>query len=87
MEVKEIKDKEIWEDFFARCEEKTFLQSWNWGEFQERIGSASGGKIWRLGVYEENNGGLSSVFFIAGLVAACALAEFVFVYKKAVFIF
>ena len=69
MEVKEIKDKEIWEDFFARCEEKTFLQSWNWGEFQERIGSASGGKIWRLGVYEENNGGLSSVALAVKIVA------------------
>ena len=38
------------------CEEKTFLQSWNWGEFQQRRGN----KIWRLGVYNKH-GELSSV--------------------------
>ncbi len=47
MEVKEITQKEIWENFFLECHEKTFLQSWNWGEFQERMGN----KIWRLGIY------------------------------------
>lgn len=29
------------------CGEKTFLSSWNWGEFQEMTGN----KIWRLGIY------------------------------------
>lgn len=38
------------------CKEKTFLQSWNWGEFQERMGN----KIWRFGVYE-NDGCLTSI--------------------------
>jgi len=52
MLIKELKDKKIWEDFLSRCADKTFLNSWNWGEFQERMGSASGGKIWRLGVFE-----------------------------------
>lgn len=46
----EVTNKKIWEDFFLECEEKTFLQSWNWGEFQERLGN----KIWRLGVYDDN---------------------------------
>ena len=30
-----------------QCAEKTFLQSWNWGEFWQKIG-----KIWRLGIYD-----------------------------------
>lgn len=62
MEVREIDNKNIWEDFLLSCEEKTFLQSWNWGEFQKMMGSASGGKIWRLGVYK--NGELFSVCLI-----------------------
>jgi len=67
MEIKEITQKEIWEDFLSGGEEKTFLQSWNWGEFQEMMGSASGGKIWRLGVYD--NGELLSVC-LAALIKA-----------------
>ncbi len=50
MEVREINDKKIWEGFLETCEEKTFLQSWNWGEFQKSLGN----KIWRFGVYEKN---------------------------------
>lgn len=46
MELKEVTTKEEWEGFLQTCSEKTFLQSWNWGEF-----SAKGGKIWRLGAY------------------------------------
>ena len=48
MEIKEIKNKEIWENFLFGCDEKTFLQSWNWGEFNRMMGN----KIWRLGIYE-----------------------------------
>jgi lipid II:glycine glycyltransferase (peptidoglycan interpeptide bridge formation enzyme) len=51
MEVKEIKDKKIWEDFFLKCKEKTFLQSWNWGEFNEKMGN----KIWRLEVFDKDD--------------------------------
>jgi len=51
MEIKEVKNKETWENFFLRCEEKTFLQSWNWGEFQKK----NKNKIWRFGVYETGN--------------------------------
>lgn len=50
MNIQEIKDKNIWEDFLSGCKEKTFLQSWNWGDFQTRMGN----KIWRWGVYQEN---------------------------------
>jgi len=47
MEIKEIKNKEIWEGFLLKCEEKTFLDSWNWGEFNKMMGN----KIWRLGIF------------------------------------
>jgi len=47
MVIKEITQKEIWENFLLGCEEKTFLNSWNWGEFQKAMGN----KIWRLGVF------------------------------------
>lgn len=50
MEVKEIINKEIWESFFSGLEEKTFLQSWNWGEFQ----ILQNNKIWRFGIYDIN---------------------------------
>jgi lipid II:glycine glycyltransferase (peptidoglycan interpeptide bridge formation enzyme) len=49
MNIKEIKNKEEWEKFLLNVEEKTFLQSWGWGKFQENLGN----KIWRLGVYQD----------------------------------
>ncbi len=49
MTIKEIKNKETWESFLSECENKSFLNSWNWGEFQQRQGN----KIWRLGVYSK----------------------------------
>ena len=51
MEINEVKNKKEWEDFLLKCREKTFLQSWNWGEFQK----ARGNKIWRLGVFDGEN--------------------------------
>lgn len=47
MEIRQISDKNQWEDFLKDCYPKTFLQSWNWGEFSKLMGQ----KIWRLGVY------------------------------------
>lgn len=49
MLVKEIINKETWEEFLLGVEEKTFLSSWNWGEFQKMMGN----KIWRFGVYDK----------------------------------
>lgn len=63
MEIKEITDKNIWEDFLLGCKEKTFLQSWNWGEFQKNMGN----KIWRLGVLESDK--LVGLALIAKIVA------------------
>lgn len=47
MDIKEINIKDDWESFLYKCTEKTFLHSWGWGEFNEKMGS----KIWRLGIY------------------------------------
>jgi len=58
MEIKEIEDKEIWEDFLSLCRDKTFLQSWSWGEFNKAMGN----KIWRFGI--ENESGLLSVVLV-----------------------
>lgn len=49
MEIKEIENKEAWESFFRGIGDKTFLQSWNWGEFNKAMGC----KIWRIGVFEQ----------------------------------
>lgn len=67
MEVKTINKKQVWENFLGECKEKTFLESWNWGEFNKLTGSASGGKIWRIGIYENDN--LLSVALIIKIVA------------------
>src|SRR3989338_6991580 len=48
MEIREIQSKGEWEGFLEGCKDKTFLQSWGWGEFQEMMRE----KIWRLGVFE-----------------------------------
>ena len=46
-----MSQKEVWENFLLGCQKKTFLDSWNWGEFQKMMGN----KIWRLGVYSKND--------------------------------
>lgn len=63
MEIKIIEDKNIWENFFLEQKEKTFLQSWNWGEFCKLAGS----KIWRFGIYQNNN--LISVSLVGKIIA------------------
>jgi len=66
MEVQEIKNKEVWESFLSRCSEKTFLQSWNWGEFQKKMGN----KIWRLDIFKNRkNRGRASVALIVKIQA------------------
>lgn len=61
--IKEIENKKEWEDFLLECEEKTFLSSWSWGEFQEMMGN----KIWRIGIYE--HGELFSVALAVKVMA------------------
>ena len=48
MEIREITDKNLWESFMSSQDERTFLNSWSWGEFQRVMGK----KIWRLGAFD-----------------------------------
>ena len=66
MTITEIKEKSVWEDFLSKCEEKTFLQSWNWGEFQERMGN----KIWRIGLYNDGYDGYPISIILAVKIKA-----------------
>ncbi len=50
MEIKEIQNKQEWEGFILTCNDKTFLQSFAWGDFHLSLGN----KIWRFGIYEDN---------------------------------
>ncbi len=63
MIIREITDKKVWEGFLLTQKEKTFLNSWNWGEFQLKQGE----KIWRLGVYESEK--LINVFLVIKIKA------------------
>lgn len=57
-EIKEITEKNIWEEFLLSRKPGTFLQSWYWGEVNQRIGY----KINRLGFWE--NGKLSGLSLV-----------------------
>jgi len=46
-QVKEIKDRKIWEQFVISQKPQSFLQSWNWGKTNKLIGN----KIFRLGFF------------------------------------
>lgn len=46
--IREIDDKQVWENFILSDRNGSFLQSWNWGEFQKMMGE----KIFRLGVFD-----------------------------------
>ena len=58
MQIKEITDKSLWENFVQENKENTFLHSWNWGEFNKNTGE----KIWRLGIF--NNEELLAVALV-----------------------
>jgi len=59
----EIRDKNLWETFLREVEQKTFLHSWAWGEFQKAMGE----RIWRLGMYEGDE--LTGVFLVIKIQA------------------
>ncbi len=46
--IKKIENKKEWEDFVLSQSPNIFLQSWNWGEFHQSLGS----KIFRLGLVQ-----------------------------------
>ncbi len=63
-EIKIIHDKETWEGFLIQQRQKTFLHSWNWGEFNKKLGHS----IFRLGIYENSNV-LEGVFLVIKIAA------------------
>jgi lipid II:glycine glycyltransferase (peptidoglycan interpeptide bridge formation enzyme) len=50
MKIQEISDQNGWNIFIDVSGSLSFLQSWEWGEFQKKMGQ----HILRLGVYEKN---------------------------------
>jgi peptidoglycan pentaglycine glycine transferase (the first glycine) len=49
MTIRETGDRRIWDSFLSECgREKTFCQSWNWGEFNRKMGD----KVWRFGIFD-----------------------------------
>jgi lipid II:glycine glycyltransferase (peptidoglycan interpeptide bridge formation enzyme) len=38
MQTIEVKNIEEWDSYLNRCKRKSFLQTWQWGEFQESLG-------------------------------------------------
>lgn len=52
MKIVEINERKVWDDFLKQS---TFLQSWEWGDFQKALGK----RIWRLGF--EKNGSLLGI--------------------------
>jgi lipid II:glycine glycyltransferase (peptidoglycan interpeptide bridge formation enzyme) len=48
--IREITSRKEWDDFLLGCAEKTFLDSWEWGEFQ----MAQGFKVKRFGAVENS---------------------------------
>jgi len=75
MEIKEINSsdagKQEWENFLLQCKEKTFLQSWNWGEFNDKMQR----KSWRFGVY--NSGKMIACFLVSKIGARRGIFLFV----------
>lgn len=53
--IEEVTSKNVWEEFVLSKGPKSFLQSWNWGEVNKKVGSA----IFRLGF--KKNGKLVGV--------------------------
>jgi len=48
IEIRTVTSKSLWEKFIYAEKPHSFLHSWEWGEFNRRLGS----KIWRLGIFE-----------------------------------
>jgi lipid II:glycine glycyltransferase (peptidoglycan interpeptide bridge formation enzyme) len=63
LEVREVNDKKDWEAFVLSGENKDFLHSWNWGEFNKSFND----KIFRFGVYDKNE--LKALFLVIKVTA------------------
>ena len=63
MQIREIENKNVWDNFCLSCQEKTFTQSFSWGDFNKLMGE----DIWRYGLFENNE--LIAAFMIIKTVA------------------
>ena len=63
IKIETIIDKSVWETFSGRYEPRTFLQSWDWGKFQKKMGN----KIWRLGIFDNNK--LAGIALVSKIIA------------------
>ncbi len=71
MEIKRILEEKTWEKFLLKQPHTPFLQSWAWGEFQEKLGLSS----YRFGLYKKSS--LAGVCL--ALVGRRKLGSFVYV--------
>ncbi len=51
IEIREIHGRDEWEGFMNVAKPPTFLHSWAWGDFNQKMGS----KVWRLGIFGNAN--------------------------------
>ena len=63
MRIQEITNKNQWEKFVLTFREKSFLQSWSWGQLNLSLGN----KIFRRGIFED--GILKGVFLLVKIKA------------------
>ena len=61
--IENIHDKSVWEAFAGQYAPRSFLDSWQWGEFQKQIGN----KIWRLGILADNK--LAGTALVSKIIA------------------
>lgn len=47
MEVVQVKKQNEWDEYLEKCQRKSFLQTWQWGEFQKSLGK----EIERLAIF------------------------------------
>lgn len=50
LELKQITNQKIWEDFVLNSPQVNFLQSWYWGRFHQQMGN----QVFYLGFYKQN---------------------------------
>jgi len=50
MEIREMQDKNEWQNFAISFNMSQFLHAWQWGEYEKNLGK----KVWRLGVFNQN---------------------------------
>lgn len=63
MIIKDINNKDLWENFLEKNERRTFINSWNWGNFRNSLEN----KIWRKGVFENEE--LIAIYLISKIIS------------------